>query len=100
MPAKHVAVLMGGWSAEREVSLSSGKPCAEALETKGIRAFCPRARGFFDNEEIRLIIGCFALVFGYYGNKRGNVAGQALQNLSTYADDCLIEMAKRFAPGA
>jgi D-alanine-D-alanine ligase len=37
MPAKHVAVLMGGWSAEREVSLSSGKPCAEALETKGYR---------------------------------------------------------------
>src|SRR2546423_2899679 len=37
MPAKHVAVLMGGWSAEREVSLSSGKPCAEALESKGYR---------------------------------------------------------------
>jgi D-alanine-D-alanine ligase len=37
MPAKHVAVLMGGWSAEREVSLSSGKSCAEALETKGYR---------------------------------------------------------------
>ena len=35
--AKHVAVLMGGWSAEREVSLASGKPCAEALEAKGYR---------------------------------------------------------------
>jgi D-alanine-D-alanine ligase len=29
---KHVAVLMGGWSAEREVSLSSGRACAGALE--------------------------------------------------------------------
>jgi D-alanine-D-alanine ligase len=29
---KHVAVLMGGWSAEREVSLRSGAACAEALE--------------------------------------------------------------------
>ncbi|MDZ4320181.1 MAG: D-alanine--D-alanine ligase, partial [Phenylobacterium sp.] len=28
----HVAVLMGGLSSEREVSLSSGKMCAEALE--------------------------------------------------------------------
>ncbi len=37
MPGKHVAVLMGGWSAEREVSLASGKPCAEALERKGYR---------------------------------------------------------------
>jgi D-alanine-D-alanine ligase len=36
--SKHVAVLMGGWSAEREVSLRSGKACAEALETKGYRA--------------------------------------------------------------
>jgi len=27
----HVAVLMGGWSAEREVSLRSGKACADAL---------------------------------------------------------------------
>jgi D-alanine-D-alanine ligase len=30
-----VAVLMGGWSAEREVSLSSGKACASALESEG-----------------------------------------------------------------
>src|SRR5262249_23225321 len=32
---KHVAVLMGGWSAEREVSLRSGAACAEALERGG-----------------------------------------------------------------
>ncbi len=35
--AKHVAVLMGGWSAEREVSLRSGRACADALEKKGYR---------------------------------------------------------------
>ena len=33
----HVAVLMGGWSAEREVSLDSGKGCAGALERAGYR---------------------------------------------------------------
>jgi D-alanine-D-alanine ligase len=33
--AKHVAVLMGGWSAEREVSLRSGKACADALARLG-----------------------------------------------------------------
>jgi D-alanine-D-alanine ligase len=37
MPGKHVAVLMGGWSAEREVSLRSGKACADALEASGYR---------------------------------------------------------------
>jgi D-alanine-D-alanine ligase len=37
MSAKHVAVLMGGWSSEREVSLRSGAACAGALERKGYR---------------------------------------------------------------
>jgi D-alanine-D-alanine ligase len=34
---KHVAVLMGGWSAERDVSLRSGKACADALVRLGYR---------------------------------------------------------------
>ena len=33
----HVAVLLGGLSAEREVSFSSGKACADALESEGYR---------------------------------------------------------------
>jgi D-alanine-D-alanine ligase len=33
----HIAVLMGGWSAEREVSLSSGAGVADALERLGHR---------------------------------------------------------------
>ncbi len=35
--ARHVAVLMGGWSSERPVSLSSGAQCAAALEAAGYR---------------------------------------------------------------
>ena len=34
---QHVAVLMGGWSSEREVSLRSGAACAKALEGEGFR---------------------------------------------------------------
>ncbi|QLF70841.1 D-alanine--D-alanine ligase [Peteryoungia desertarenae] len=37
MSGKHVAVLMGGLSSERPVSLSSGNACAEALEGVGYR---------------------------------------------------------------
>jgi len=37
MTELHVAVLMGGWSAEREVSLMSGAGIAEALESLGHR---------------------------------------------------------------
>lgn len=35
--AKHVAVLMGGWSSERSVSMASGEGCATALEGEGYR---------------------------------------------------------------
>ncbi|ANT52546.1 D-alanine--D-alanine ligase [Mesorhizobium amorphae] len=35
MKSKHVAVLLGGFSSERPVSLSSGKACADALEKEG-----------------------------------------------------------------
>jgi D-alanine-D-alanine ligase len=34
---RHVAVLMGGWSAEREVSLVSGQAAVEALRSRGYR---------------------------------------------------------------
>ena len=34
---EHVAMLMGGRSAEREVSLNSGAACAKALESEGYR---------------------------------------------------------------
>jgi D-alanine-D-alanine ligase len=37
MRDKHVAVLMGGFSSERPVSLSSGASCADALEAEGWR---------------------------------------------------------------
>lgn len=37
LAGRHVAVLMGGLSAEREVSLVSGRACAEALERLGAR---------------------------------------------------------------
>ncbi|TSJ60375.1 D-alanine--D-alanine ligase [Starkeya sp. 3C] len=35
--SKHVAVLMGGWSAERDVSLRSGEACVRAAESVGYR---------------------------------------------------------------
>ena len=37
LPPLHVAVLMGGWSNEREVSLMSGNGVADALESRGHR---------------------------------------------------------------
>ncbi len=35
--SKHVAVLMGGWSSEREVSLTSGRAVSKALKEEGFK---------------------------------------------------------------
>ena len=45
-----VAVLMGGWSAEREISFLSGKGVLGALLEKGVdaHAFDPRGRGLYN----------------------------------------------------
>ncbi len=40
VPKLHVAVLMGGWSSERPVSLMSGEGVAKALESRGHRVTC------------------------------------------------------------
>ena len=44
MKVKHVAVLMGGFSSERPVSLSSGNACADALESGGLPGHAGRRR--------------------------------------------------------
>jgi DNA helicase-2/ATP-dependent DNA helicase PcrA len=71
-------------------------PYIEALEKRGIPAFCPRARAYFENDEVRLMVACYAIIFGYYGPGRGTLAGQALQELAAYVDDCLVQLGKGY----
>jgi len=68
----------------------------EALAERGIPAFCPRARAYFDNQEVRDLVACFALIFGWYGNGRGDVAG-AVAELARYVDESILDLARRFA---
>jgi DNA helicase II / ATP-dependent DNA helicase PcrA len=68
-----------------------------ALEARGIPAFCPRARAYFENPEIGLMTACFALIFGWHGDGRGQLAG-ATANLARYVDHNLVELAAKFAP--
>lgn len=49
-------------------------PYLTALERLGIPAFCPRARAYFENDAIRDLVGCFAVLFGWHGDGRGHVA--------------------------
>jgi len=51
-------------------------PYLAALEAKGIPAFCPRARAYFETPEVRNLVACFAVLFGWHGDGRGQVAGE------------------------
>jgi len=72
------------------------EPYMTALAAKGIPAFCPRARAYFDNDEVRLLIGCLAIIFGYYDAGRGTLNGPALQNLARYVDECIVDLGRNY----
>jgi DNA helicase-2/ATP-dependent DNA helicase PcrA len=65
-----------------------------ALADKGIPAFCPRARAYFENDEVRMMIACFALIFGYHGQGRGQVSSPALAKLAAYVDACIVDLGR------
>ncbi|HOI25789.1 MAG TPA: ATP-dependent DNA helicase [Caldisericia bacterium] len=50
------------------VKLEHSAHYIKALHDQNIKVFCPRARAFFENEEVRFIISCFALIFGFVGS--------------------------------
>lgn len=71
-------------------------PYLAALKARGIPAFCPRARAYFDNDEVRLMVGCFALIFGWYGDGRGSVTGSVAE-LAAYVDEAIVELTKTYS---
>ena len=70
-------------------------PYLAALDAKGIPAFCPRSRSFFEMTEIRYLIACYAVLFGWHGSGRGEVGGAAAE-LAGYVDDALIRLGRSF----
>ena len=70
-----VAVLMGGASAEREISLMSGNGVLKALRSKGVDAhsFDPKARDLFDLKK-EGFARCFIALHGR-GGEDGTIQG-------------------------
>ena len=73
----------------RSVRIDYSGHFINALANKNIKAFCPRARAYFENEEVKLAVTCYALIFGFiddelndYGHKY--IIDQGLQLLSPY----------------
>ena len=70
-------------------------PYLASLQAKGIPAFCPRARGFFETPEIRYLVACYAVLFGWHGEERGPVGG-AVASLADYVDSAIVQLGQRF----
>ena len=71
----------------------------EALQAKGIPVFCPRARAFFEIPEIRDLVACYAVLFGWHGDARGQIWG-AVKQLADYVDDALVRLGRRSGAAA
>lgn len=78
------------------VRLKNSSHYLSALEEKGIPAFCPRARGYFENDEVRHMVACFAVILGHYGAQRDEFQGNSLLKMASYIDECIVELGKNF----
>jgi DNA helicase-2/ATP-dependent DNA helicase PcrA len=57
----------------------------DALQAQGIKAFCPRAKAFFENEEVGLVFAALAYIFDWDEVNRGDNYGRVAE-LATYVD--------------
>lgn len=74
----------------------------EALRSKNIKAFCPRARTYFENDEIKLVLACYSIIVGFLGDDLNNYQHQEIINegirlLTPYTESPLASYLKRKA---
>lgn len=63
---------------------------SEYLEEHGISVYSPRSGMFFDRSEIRILIGCFLILFGQYANFiYEDKFSTYFKNLSEYYSGCI-----------
>lgn len=67
----------------------------DALNQEGIKAFCPRAKAFFENEEVGLVFASLAYIFDWDSENRGANYGRVLA-LAEYVDFYLEKLALLF----
>jgi len=84
----------------RSVKLEHSAPFINALENKNIKAFCPRAKAYFENDEVKILIACYALIFDFTGNDLDNFAHkdivyEGIQMLGKFASKPLGVYLKR-----
>lgn len=68
----------------------------EALDKAGIPYFCPRARAYFDNEEVQATLACLAVILGWYGDGRGTIQGRSLSELAQLVDRAIADVGRQY----
>ena len=58
----------------------------KALQERNIPSFCPRARAYFEQDEVRLMLGCFAQLFGYKEQHENDVSDD--ETIIPYIQEC------------
>ncbi len=74
------------------------KPYIDALKEKEIPAYCPRARTFFQDLEICLLVGCLARILGYKPGMHGATSDET--DYLSYISDCrrvLVDHCRKFS---
>ena len=56
----------------RSVRYRYSKSFMESLDRYNIPYFCPRAKSYFENDEVKIILATFALIFGFHDNHLEN----------------------------
>lgn len=71
----------------------------EVFQRRGIPYFCPRARAYFEQEEVRLMVACFALLFRCDGNDLDDLlADSANRDFQDYLQKrCLSVLAEDYS---
>lgn len=84
------------------VRLNSSKHYLDALTNYGIPYFAPRAKAYFENEEVKLILACYAVIFGFHeelkssaNDKLKKFIEEALLLLKNYIDSPLAHYIQR-----
>ena len=84
------------------VKLEYSGPFIEALQKRNIPVFCPRARAYFENEEVKLTMACYMLITGYLQSdveqsRHAEYLNKALMLLGPYVDTPLSAYLQRMA---
>ncbi|MFQ5453804.1 MAG: PD-(D/E)XK nuclease family protein, partial [Candidatus Zixiibacteriota bacterium] len=84
------------------VKLKYSGPFIEALQKKNIPVFCPRARAFFENEEIKMSLACYMIITGYLNSdinqsRHTDYLNESLKLLGPFVNSPLAVYLERMA---